>query len=316
MRREQLIAQLSQEGKKPLLLIVDDQPVNILALNTLFETDFDVLMATDGETAVRIAQERTPDTILLDINMPGVSGYEVCERLAKDESTKDIPIIFVTGETEEHVEEHVFDIGGVDFITKPINPAIVRARVLTHVLLKLQMDKIKDIAHIDGLTGLYNRRRFDEALNFYWRLSIREDRPLSLLMIDVDYFKNYNDHYGHVAGDEALKMVAEVLRSSLRRTSDMCCRYGGEEFACLLPFTDAKGALDRAKLILKDIAEKGLVHEFSATAEYLTVSIGVSSLNDDTQSEMILLNQSDEALYMSKHSGRNRASLYEAALEK
>ncbi|MBF9003615.1 GGDEF domain-containing response regulator, partial [Vibrio nitrifigilis] len=182
--------------------------------------------------------------------------------------------IFVTAETEDKRRGSCFEVGAVDFITKPFNPLIVRARVMTHLTLKLQMDIMRDMVLIDGLTGLANRRRFDQALKGDWNLCQREHKPLALLMVDVDYFKRYNDTYGHIAGDECLKLVGKALQSSVRRTSDICCRYGGEEFCCLLPFTDEEGATICANNILQAVRDLNIEHESSDAAKVVTVSIG------------------------------------------
>ena len=309
MKRNSVIEQYYRDGLRPVLLVVDDQPINIRALHELFKADFDVLMATSGESAIQQALEHRPDVILLDIVMPGMDGYEVCQTLNQNEVTQDIPIIFVSAETESDVEARGFEIGAVDFITKPFNPLIVRARVMTQLTLKLQMDMMRNMALVDGLTGLYNRRRFDDALDVNWRLCLREQRPLALVMLDVDFFKRYNDSYGHMAGDECLRQVAQALQGSVRRSADICCRYGGEEFACLLPFTDMEGAKACATQILANVRALKIPHETSAVAPIVTVSIGVSALIPSEQNASAqLLMASDEALYQSKQQGRNRLS--------
>lgn len=178
MLRDRLLQQFIQEGRKPVLLVVDDQPINIRAINEVFKDECDVLMATNGRSALQIAREQRPDLILLDIIMPEMDGYQVCQQLSLDSITADIPVIFVTAETEVNVEARGFEVGAVDFITKPFNPLIVRARVMNHLILKIQMDIMKDMALIDGLTGLPNRRRFDQALLGDWNLCQREQKML------------------------------------------------------------------------------------------------------------------------------------------
>ncbi|RQW64306.1 diguanylate cyclase domain-containing protein [Vibrio viridaestus] len=311
MSRGNTLKQLSANRRKPVLLLVDDQRVNIFALNALFEDDYDVLMATDGEAAIKLVRDQMPDAVLLDINMPGMDGYEVCRILTSDKLTEDIPIIFVTGETDSDVEAHGFEIGASDFITKPFNPTIVRARVLTHVLLKLQRDVMKDMAMIDVLTGLSNRRKFDDALEINWKLCLREKRPLTLLMLDVDYFKKYNDHYGHIEGDKCLQLIGKALSNGLRRPADVCSRYGGEEFACLLPFTDETGASLVAESILKNIHDTNIPHVASDIATTVTASIGICTLIPQTSDHTEILLKADEALYLSKQRGRNRYSFPE-----
>ncbi|WP_342608349.1 diguanylate cyclase [Vibrio tritonius] len=311
MLRDRLLQQFIQEGRKPVLLVVDDQPINIRAINEVFKDECDVLMATNGRSALQIAREQRPDLILLDIIMPEMDGYQVCQQLSLDSITADIPVIFVTAETEVNVEARGFEVGAVDFITKPFNPLIVRARVMNHLILKIQMDIMKDMALIDGLTGLPNRRRFDQALLGDWNLCQREQKNVALLMIDVDYFKRYNDSYGHLAGDECLKSIARALQTSVRRTSDSSCRYGGEEFACLLPFTDHEGAVLCAENIINEVKNLNIEHKTSDVSSFVTVSIGIAVRTPtlDVQVEQ-LVKEADEALYTSKQTGRNKFTVY------
>ncbi|UPT56654.1 diguanylate cyclase domain-containing protein [Dickeya zeae] len=302
-----LLEQYSQKGIRPKVLVVDDQPINIHILNDVLADQFEVLMATNGERALEQARSQKPDLILLDIVMPGMDGYEVCRRLKAEPLTELIPVIFVTSQTETEVEAQGFEVGAVDFISKPINPAIVRARVTTQLTLKLYMDNMRDIAWIDGLTGLHNRRRFDEMLHSYWDQCLREARPVTLLMMDVDFFKRYNDQYGHQAGDECLCRIAMAIKQSLRRPLDMSFRYGGEEFACLLPFTEFDGGCQRAEAILQAVRQLAIPHQASDTAPFVTLSIGVDCQipTADTSWETLLHN-ADSALYQSKALGRNR----------
>lgn len=311
MLRDRLLQQFIQEGRKPVLLVVDDQPINIRAINEVFKDECDVLMATNGRSALQIAREQRPDLILLDIIMPEMDGYQVCQQLSLDSITADIPVIFVTAETEVNVEARGFEVGAVDFITKPFNPLIVRARVMNHLILKIQMDIMKDMALIDGLTGLPNRRRFDQALLGDWNLCQREQKNVALLMIDVDYFKRYNDSYGHLVGDECLKSIARALQASVRRTSDSSCRYGGEEFACLLPFTDQEGAVLCAENIINEVKNLNIEHKTSDVSSFVTVSIGIAVRTPtlDVQVEQ-LVKEADEALYTSKQTGRNKFTVY------
>ena len=201
---------------RPKLLVVDDQRINILVLNELFREDCDVFMATSGEQALQVCRAQLPDLVLLDVQMDGIDGYEVCRRLKADAESRNIPVIFITAQGGEADEVRGLQLGAVDFIAKPINPVIVRARVQTHLTLKLQSDILRSMALLDGLTGVANRRKFDEQLLRDWRQSQREQTSLSLILVDVDHFKRYNDHYGHQAGDAALQAVARVLTSTLR----------------------------------------------------------------------------------------------------
>ncbi|HET8709738.1 MAG TPA: diguanylate cyclase, partial [Spongiibacteraceae bacterium] len=230
------------QSRRPRILVVDDQVINVRLLHELFKDDCDVLMATSGQLALSVCSAQLPDLVLLDVMMPDIDGHEVCRLLKLDPATRDIPVIFITGQHGEEDEVAGFALGAVDFISKPINPIIVRARVHTHLLLKLQSDKIRSMAMSDGLTGIANRRKFDGEAERCWRHCLRELLPLSIFMIDVDYFKRYNDRYGHQNGDNCLHAIAQTLHSILQRPYDVAARYGGEEFACVLGHTDARGA--------------------------------------------------------------------------
>lgn len=292
---------------KPKLLIVDDQPINIQVLHQIFAPDHQVFMATNGEQALQLCASKQPDLVLLDIMMPGIDGYAVCEQLKADPLTQDIPVIFVTATNDEVAEARGLDAGAVDFITKPFNPKIVRARVKTHITLKAQSDVLRGWAYMDGLTGVHNRRHFDEQLAIEWGRAQRANAPLSVMLLDVDFFKRYNDRYGHQAGDDCLRQVSTAIKTSLKRPGDQVARYGGEEFVCLLPETDLSAALCIAENIRNAIAGLSIVHSDSAAAPVVTVSLGVCCKPPDTLgSAQALLKQTDVQLYAAKAAGRNR----------
>jgi len=292
---------------RPKLLVVDDQPINIRIINELFRADCDLHMATHGEQAIAVSKTLQPDLILLDIMMDGMDGLEVCRRLKLDPATADIPVIFITAKREEDDEALGLELGAVDYISKPLNSAIVRARVKTHLTLKLQNDYLKGLASLDGLTGIPNRRAFDVRLAQAWSQACREGGTLSLMMIDIDYFKRYNDHFGHVQGDECLRQVAKAIAQSVNRPYDMAARFGGEEFACVLPETTLQGALILAEKIQARIRQLANAHPGSEVSEWVSLSIGVASLQprvDREPSELIAL--VDQQLYQAKHNGRNQ----------
>ncbi|MEO4048288.1 PleD family two-component system response regulator [Pseudomonas sp. CAU 1711] len=292
---------------RPKLLVVDDQSLNIRVLHQLFRDECDVHMATSGEQALNVCQELLPDLILLDVMMEGLDGYQVCQRLKEIPATRDIPVIFVTGKSDEDDEAKGFELGAVDYISKPFNPVVVRARVRTHLTLKLQNDYLHALAMLDGLTGIPNRRAFDEHLAVAWAQACRDGRPLSLLMIDVDHFKKYNDHYGHLQGDQCLQQVAQALASVLHRPYDLLARFGGEEFAGLLPDTDESGALQLAQRMQAAIAELELEHAASDVSDRLTLSIGLATMRPTPLGSADQhLSYADEQLYRAKHEGRNR----------
>ncbi|HEX2011344.1 MAG TPA: diguanylate cyclase, partial [Roseateles sp.] len=300
-------------GRRPRLLLVDDQPLNIQALHQVFAADCQVFMATGGEAALTLALEQQPDLMLLDVQMPGLDGFAVCRRLKTDPALAalaHVPVIFVTAHQDAEAETRGLSEGAVDFISKPFNPAVVRARVHTHLTLKLQSDLLRQMAFIDGLTGLYNRRCFDERFEAERQRARRNAQPLAVLLLDVDFFKNYNDHYGHLAGDDALRSVALALRSSLKRPGDLPCRYGGEEFAVLLPETDRDGAQEVAEQLERAVRGLGLPHANSAAAPVLTISLGgVVGVPGATDDGAEMLACADRQLYEAKARGRARALL-------
>ena len=292
--------------KRYKLLVVDDQPINIQALYQTFSTDYDVCMATHGEQALKVCAEQQPDLILLDIEMPGMNGFEVCHRLKANPATKNVPVIFVTARVDEASETHGLAVGAVDFIYKPINPNIVRARVKTHITLKAQADLLRDWVYIDGLTNVNNRRYFDERLSSEWSRAVRNSTDLSLILMDVDFFKPYNDLYGHQAGDDCLRKVAAAIKNAMKRPSDLVARYGGEEFACLLSDTNVQGALCVAKAITQAIIALNITHAGSTIVPMVTLSIGVCVKPPGYQGEPeMLLRKTDLLLYNAKESGRN-----------
>jgi diguanylate cyclase (GGDEF)-like protein len=298
---------LDDPAKLPCLLVVDDQPTNIQALYRIFSADHRILMATSGAKALTVCKDDAPDLILLDVVMPDMDGHEVCARLKADEATRNIPVIFVTSQTDAEEETRGLELGAVDFIAKPVNPAVVRARVKTQLTLKAQTDLLRQMIFIDGLTGVANRRCFDERLSTEWLRAARGSSPMALMMLDVDHFKLYNDRYGHLAGDECLRRVASAIKGGLLRPSDLVARYGGEEFACILPGSDFEGALAVGNRIEQRIRELEIEHAGSDVCATVTVSIGVAmSLPDPKGDPARLLALADAQLYRAKHSGRGR----------
>ena len=293
---------------RPVLLVVDDQPINIQALYQAFSADHQVLMATSGAQALALCASQQPDLVLLDVVMPGMDGHEVCRRMKADEALCDIPVIFVTAHSDEAAETLGLEVGAVDFISKPINTKIVRARVKTHLTLKAQADLLRQWVYLDGLTGVHNRRYFEERLATEWARAVRNGQALSAVLIDVDFFKRYNDHYGHQAGDDCLRRVAACLRAGLKRPADLVARYGGEEFVCLLPDTPLDGALALARQLGQDVQALAIEHARSDVSRHITVSLGVcSGVARAGSAAAELVRQADAQLYGAKSGGRNRA---------
>ena len=289
------------------ILVVDDVPSNIQVLAQILRPEFSVTFALSGEEALHLAATSLPDLILLDVMMPDMDGFEVCRRLKDDPTLKDIPVIFVTAMNEAIDETRGLEAGAIDYVTKPAHPAIVRQRIRNHLQLKRQRDLLRQMAFIDGLTGLANRRRFDEAFEAEWRRALRTHHPISLVLGDIDHFKGYNDHYGHVAGDEALRSVARTFADRMKRSGDVAARYGGEEMICILPDTDLAGAIRVAEQIQADLATLAIPHLASSVSDVVTLSLGVScGIPAPDNSRSALLALADQRLYEAKNAGRNR----------
>lgn len=298
---------LESSHGKPKLLVVDDQPINIQVMYQAFAGDYQVFMATSGEQALTICKNNPPDLVLLDVVMPEMDGFEVCTRLKQEDATRHIPVIFVTAHTDAAQETHGLSVGAVDFIAKPVNPDVVRARVKTHLTLKFQSDLLRQLVFLDGLTGVFNRRYFDQQLAIEWSRSTRNELPLSLILVDVDFFKFYNDRYGHQAGDDTLRAIATTLKSCLRRPADLVARYGGEEFACVLPETSHEDAMLLCQEMERQVRAKGIPHENSSVDAMVTISVGLATREARVNGEVQdLIGLADNLLYKAKHTGRGR----------
>ncbi|MDH4100247.1 MAG: diguanylate cyclase [Nitrospirota bacterium] len=292
---------------KARILIVDDMPQNIRLLHDTLRDDYRTFFATNGEEALRTAAEVSPDLVLLDIMMPEMDGYEVFRRMKEDPLLKDIPVIFLTAMEQEEHETTGLQMGAVDYLTKPFNPSLITLRVKNQIELKVQRDMLAELANLDGLTGVKNRRAFDEYLRREWLRAVRYRHPVSLLMIDIDNFKCFNDHYGHVAGDDCLKTVAITMVKTIERPSDLLARYGGEEFACLLPETASDGALRVAHRMRENIVSLNIPHAYSDVSDVVTVSIGVATAFPCREMPPeLLIKTADDQLYDAKRTGRNR----------
>lgn len=299
---------MTPQSTRPAILIVDDMPTNIQLLAEALRADYRILVATSGAEALRIVASQTrPDLILLDIMMPEMDGFEVCRRLKDDAGSRDIPVIFVTAKDDVDAEARGLDLGAIDYIVKPFHLPVVKARVRNHVILKQKADLLESLAHIDALTGIPNRRRLDETLEIEWRRCMRSGLPLSVLMVDIDRFKAYNDHFGHGAGDRCLCAIAALLSAQAARPGDLAARYGGEEFAVVLPETDLAGAARIAERLREQIAAAAIPHAPGAGMDIVTISIGCACATPGEQGgPEKLLATADACLYQAKESGRNR----------
>ena len=298
----------SDINNKPKILIVDDEPVNLMVLEYALCDDYQIITATTGEDAIKLAiSENMVDLILLDIMLPGMNGYEVISILSQKAETKNIPVIFVTAMRDLEAEEHGLNLGALDYITKPFKLPIIKARIRNHILAKKDRDLQIENSITDGLTGIANRKKFDDALNVEWNRAKRTGSDLAIVMVDIDFFKNYNDSYGHLEGDECLRKVAKVIKNNLNRPGDLVARWGGEEFACILPDTDLEGAIEVGEKLRQSVIDLGIKNFMKDNNGTLTVSIGVASIKptDDFNCN-VLLEMSDIALYQAKEAGRNK----------
>ncbi len=297
--------------RQQTILIVDDAKANINILTELLRADFKIRAATNGEKAFEIAQsDNPPDLILLDVQMPGMDGYTVCRKLKETSRTWNIPVIFITGNGSVDDEIYGFTIGAVDYITKPFSDVVVRARINTHAELKRHRDYLEEISYLDGLTGIPNRRKFNEYTGYTCSFAAADSAPVSVIMIDIDYFKLFNDRYGHQAGDSCLSMIAQSISREITRKADLAARYGGEEFAVILPDMPEKTAVAFAEKLRQNVESLNIPHEWSKVSDRVTISLGVAShIPNPSFSCHDLIRKADEALYRSKQSGRNRVGL-------
>lgn len=295
------------KSKKSLVLLVSNssESIDVLRASLLPAYKFKAVHKTKEALKI-IANRPYPEIILLDTSMQGMNSFELCRQLKEDEFSKDIPVIFIAEKGHIDEETNAFEVGAVDCISKPINPIISKARIDTHLKLKQQRDLLATLAERDGLTGISNRRRFDEVLSKDYKNALREQKHIALLMIDIDDFKSFNDHYGHLAGDEALKQVALTIDKILNRPMDHVARYGGEEFVCLLPGTDIEGMKLIAESILEAVRALQIPHNFSRATNILTLSLGGASIiPEHGHDPKIIVDIADKMLYKAKDSGRN-----------
>ena len=300
------------------ILIVDDVEDNIEILGDLLTFDgYNVQTARSGESALKRVQESRPDLILMDILMPGMDGFEVCERLKAESNTSDIPVVFVSSMTDIESKVKGFKIGGVDYINKPFQHAEILVRVNTHItMLRLRKDlelrnaELERLANTDYLTNLYNRRRFFLRAERIYTEAVRTGYPISITLLDLDYFKQVNDTHGHLVGDQVLIHVAHLIRDTCRE-NDMAARYGGEEFAILHPDIDGQGAFQVVESIRKNVEETPCVSDTNEIDVTFSAGIVDSRVNQDYPRVDDLLALADKALYRAKDGGRNQVVVFE-----
>lgn len=310
MRVNQMLNPASMDDQvqqaRPKLLLVDDYVSNLQALTEILAETYDVEIADNGREALRLVAQNRFDLILLDIVMPELDGYEVCRQLKQNDSTCDIPVIFLTAQFETRDEIYGLELGAVDYIFKPYNLAVLQARIKIHLDAARHQQQLKTSSYLDGLTNIPNRRFFDECCDRELKLALRDHKPLAILLVDVDQFKKYNDHYGHPAGDQCLIEVAQALLSCERRPSDFIGRYGGEEFVAVLPDTSAEGAMHVANAMVAKVEALAMAQAPDARHASVTISLGGVHCHvaADTRIEDLLA-IADKALYRVKGQGGN-----------
>ncbi|NRT71822.1 diguanylate cyclase domain-containing protein [Clostridium beijerinckii] len=317
------------------ILIVDDRQDNLLVLESLLEDmECNIIKATSGNEALGLMLDYEFALVLLDVQMPEMDGFETAEFMRMNSKTRYVPIIFVTAISKEKMCIFKgYEKGAVDYLFKPIEPIILQSKVRVFLelynqkklveeqtkLLELKLKELSDLKEanfklenlstLDGLTGISNRRSFDNYIETSLRRCVRSQKPISLIMADIDFFKGYNDNYGHLKGDDCLTKVAKTITSSIKRPLDFAVRYGGEEFAVILPETDIEGAKAIAEVIRKNVEGLKIVHEHSKASQYVTLSLGIATLYTNMEiSSNRLIESADKALYRAKSNGRNIVS--------
>jgi len=330
--------------KQEIILIVDDSSDNLRLLSTMLSSQgYTVKKAVSGKFALQALDVINPDLILLDINMPEMDGYQVCNLIKSKEKYRTTPIIFISASDQIFNKVKAFQVGGIDYITKPFQLEEVLIRIENQLNQKrlyqeLQRQnelleneiaerrraenalteankKLELLAWLDGLTGIANRRKFDEYIHQEWERARREQIPLSLILVDVDFFKLYNDKLGHLMGDDCLKKVASILHYIVRKSTDLVARYGGEEFVLVLPNTPQEGAIILAGRIQYTIAAEKIIHPNSSVSDYLTLSMGINTKVPDTIMQVTdFINMADQALFKAKKAGRGRIEFYQESI--
>ncbi len=292
-------------NKKNKILIIDDSQIQAKALKDILEDEYDITISQTAQDGLNNAKTGVFSLILLDVIMPDLDGFNVLCRLQETVLTKYIPIIMITSLSDAHHEEKGLTMGAVDYIAKPFNPLIVKARVRTHVKLYQYQMNFRRQAMVDELTGIANRRSYNKNSRIKWREAIRLELPFSICMIDVDNFKLYNDTYGHAAGDKVLASVAQTISSQLHRATDFVARYGGEEFVVLLMENNARASFDFLKRIRQSVEDLHIPQN-PLVARWVTISIGGITLTPQIENTYDSYAQiADTMLYDAKRYGRN-----------
>ena len=293
------------------LLLVDDDSSQLNFYMASLSRDYDCEFAKSAKEAMQVSRSYPlPDLIVLDVEMPNVNGFELCRSLKNDDITKEIPVMFVSAASDINAKTKGFQVGCVDYVTKPVLIPELQARIDTHVKLRRQTQQLEALSYTDALTGVANRRRYNETLLREWQRCCRYTQALTLMIIDVDDFKAFNDFYGHTMGDQCLVKIARQMNGLVKRPGDLFSRIGGEEFALLLTDCDRFGASLKAEELLKSVANLNIEHQAAPRNDRLTISAGVAICTPSPGDEPLYLFQAaDEALFRSKHHGKNKWTL-------
>lgn len=312
-----------------VLVVEDSAPISMIICKIINGMGHDTTPAADGESALKLFREGQYDLVLMDVELPGMDGFETTKQIRLVTPEQWIPIIFLSANTEDSYLTTGIEAGGDDYLSKPVKPMVLKAKINAMARIALMQEQLSStnrnlalankelqlLSCLDGLTSAVNRRGFDRQYDVEWRRSLRESIPLTVMMIDIDLFKGFNDNYGHLAGDDCLRSVAHALKSQLLRPGDLLARYGGEEFVTLLQCTDLEGALHVADSMLSSLHKANIAYPHSTVSDRVTMSIGIFCTEQlvpgfNKQEKSILLQQADKALYVAKESGRNRYVVY------
>lgn len=295
------------------ILVVDDSAaMRALVSHVVSEIGHTPILASSGEEAVEIIAKEDIGLVVLDVELPGINGFETCQQLRAAKTSDWFPVIYLSASTTDEYIVNGLDAGGDAYVAKPINARVLEAiiRAMGRIAdmkkeLAAANRELQKLAHYDGLTQILNRRGFEDSLARFWKQAQREKSELALMLIDVDFFKPYNDNYGHLQGDDTLRQVAQCIDATLLRPIDIAARYGGEEFVVLLPGTNLEGAETVGQRLLESVQALKIQHEYSKASAFVSVSIGLA-LSSEVESETALIEKADKGLYAAKESGRNR----------
>lgn len=302
----------------PQVMVVDDSATQRAVISEYLKPlEAEVILMASGQEALGALDEHNPDLIILDVEMPGLSGFETCKAMRGFLQEQWIPIVYLTASNNSDSLVEGLQVGGDAFLSKPVQADVLQA--IAKAMLRISSiqselleanKKLNDLAHFDVLTQIMNRRGYEDMLARLWSNHKRQHSDLTLMLMDIDHFKLYNDNYGHIEGDQCLRAVAQALKATLHRPIDVLARYGGEEFVVLLPNTDLEGAKVVAQKFVEAMATANIEHKHSSAAGHVTVSIGICQSHNDLEDSHQLLKLADEALYSAKEEGRNRYVCY------